>query len=134
MDIMRMPSQTTSYFPSATDLTTRGMASLPRLYYTSYNLQHTDFFINRNGWGASAIDALSTAIIMQNATIVNEILAHVPEINFGVSYNDEAVSLFETTIRYLGGMLSAYDLLQGPDAPFSHLNIDVSLPRQLRLD
>lgn len=51
---------------------------------------------------------------MQNGTIVDQILAHVPEINFSVSYEDEAVSLFETTIRYLGGMLSAYDLLNGP--------------------
>lgn len=53
---------------------------------------------------------------MQNGTIVDEILAHVPEINFSVSYDDEAVSLFETTIRYLGGMLSAYDLLKGPSS------------------
>lgn len=53
---------------------------------------------------------------MENSTIVNEVLAHVPEINFSVSYDDEQVSLFETTIRYLGGMLAAYDLLKGPFA------------------
>lgn len=51
---------------------------------------------------------------MGNATIVNEILNHVPTIDWSVSYQDEAVSLFETTIRYLAGMLSAYDLLTGP--------------------
>ena len=62
---------------------------------------------------------------MRNATIVDQILKHIPEINFGVSYDGETVSLFETTIRYLGGMLSAYDLLQGSDAPFADLAIDV---------
>lgn len=66
----------------------------------------------RNGWGASAVDALSTAIVMGNETIVNEILDFIPTIDF--SRTDDEVSLFETTIRYLGGMLSGYDLLQGP--------------------
>ena len=51
---------------------------------------------------------------MENATIVNQILDHIPSINWSVSYQDEQVSLFETTIRYLGGLLSGYDLLKGP--------------------
>ncbi|THC95625.1 hypothetical protein EYZ11_004887 [Aspergillus tanneri] len=67
---------------------------------------------SRNGWGASAVDALSTAIIMRNATIVNQILDHIAKIDY--SKTDDMVSLFETTIRYLGGMLSGYDLLKGP--------------------
>ncbi|PSR81057.1 putative 1,2-alpha-mannosidase [Coniella lustricola] len=75
----------------------------------------TNTFENdRNGWGASAIDALSTALIMGNSEVVAQILAHVPSIDFSISYNDTVVSLFETTIRYLGGLLSAYDLLTGP--------------------
>ncbi|KAE8138133.1 putative mannosyl-oligosaccharide alpha-1,2-mannosidase 1B [Aspergillus pseudotamarii] len=67
---------------------------------------------SRNGWGASAVDALSTAVIMGNDTIVNQILDHVAGIDY--SKTDDQVSLFETTIRYLGGMLSGYDLLKGP--------------------
>ena len=70
---------------------------------------------------------------MRNSTIVDQILGNVPEIDFDVSYDDEVVSLFETTIRYLGGMLSAYDLLQGPDAPFADLNIDVSWEKSPRV-
>ncbi|RAH50276.1 glycoside hydrolase family 47 protein [Aspergillus brunneoviolaceus CBS 621.78] len=69
---------------------------------------------SRNGWGASAVDALSTAVIMRNATIVNQILDHVAKIDY--SSTSSTVSLFETTIRYLGGMLSGYDLLKGPAA------------------
>ena len=51
-------------------------------------------------------------------TIVYEILNFIPTIDFSTSYENESVSLFETTIRYIGGMLSGYDLLTGP---FSNL-------------
>ncbi|KAJ5204753.1 CAZyme family GH47 [Penicillium cinerascens] len=67
---------------------------------------------SRNGWGASAVDALSTAIVMGNADAVNTILDHISKIDY--SQTSEQVSLFETTIRYLAGMLSGYDLLTGP--------------------
>lgn len=58
----------------------------------------------RNGWGASAIDAFSTACVMQLPDVVNTILDYIPTIDFDTT--TEQVSLFETTIRYLGGMLS----------------------------
>ncbi|CAL3968850.1 unnamed protein product [Diplocarpon coronariae] len=67
---------------------------------------------SRNGWGASAVDALSTALVMQIPAVVDTILEYIPTINFDET--SDAVSLFETTIRYLGGMLSGYDLLRGP--------------------
>lgn len=60
------------------------------------------------------MDALSTAIVMELPDIVGEIIGYIPKIDFSVSYEDEYVSLFETTIRYLGGMLSGYDFLTGP--------------------
>ncbi|KAL4880139.1 mannosyl-oligosaccharide alpha-1,2-mannosidase 1B [Aspergillus karnatakaensis] len=69
---------------------------------------------SRNKWGASAVDALSTAIMMRNATIVNQIIDHIAVVDY--SKTDTTVSLFETTIRYLAGMLSGYDLLKGPGA------------------
>ncbi|KAF4538083.1 Glycoside hydrolase family 47 [Lasiodiplodia theobromae] len=65
-----------------------------------------------NGWGASAVDALSTALIMKDKDVVNQILEYIPTIDYTTTSTE--VSLFETTIRYLGGMLSAYDLLKGP--------------------
>lgn len=70
--------------------------------------------IDRNGWGASTVDALSTAILMRKADIVNQILDHIASIDY--SKTSSSVSLFETTIRYLAGMLSGYDLLKGPMA------------------
>lgn len=49
---------------------------------------------------------------MGNKDAVQKILDHVDTIDF--SKTDDEVSLFETTIRYLAGMLSGYDLLKGP--------------------
>lgn len=51
---------------------------------------------------------------MQNRGVVNTILNYVPTIDWSKSYQNEQVSLFETTIRYLAGILSAHDLLDGP--------------------
>lgn len=50
----------------------------------------------RNGWGASAADALSTALVMEIPEIVNQIVDYVPTIDF--SKSDDGVSLFETTV------------------------------------
>ena len=66
----------------------------------------------RNAWGASAVDAFSTALVMQQADIIDTILDYIPTIDY--TNTSTTVSLFETTIRYLGGMLSGYDLLKGP--------------------
>ncbi len=41
---------------------------------------------------------------MGNTEVINQILNYVPTINFDKAVGD--VSLFETTIRYLGGLLS----------------------------
>ncbi|KAI1197831.1 glycoside hydrolase family 47 protein [Nemania serpens] len=73
-------------------------------------------FVNdRNGWGASAVDAISTALIMENTEVVKQIVDHIKTIDFNeTAEGSEGVSLFETTIRYLGGLVSAYDFLTGP--------------------
>lgn len=73
------------------------------------------------------MDALSTAIIMGKTDVVNKILDHVSKIDY--SQTNSQVSLFETTIRYLGGMLSGYDLLKGPAA---HMVQNSSLVDNLR--
>lgn len=44
--------------------------------------------------------------------VVDVILDHIATIDYG--YTNTTCSLFETTIRYLGGMLAGYDLLTGP--------------------
>jgi mannosyl-oligosaccharide alpha-1,2-mannosidase len=60
---------------------------------------------------------------MNERTIVNQIITYIPSINW--SQTPSEVSLFETTIRYLGGMLSGYDLLSGPLAHLADSQEDV---------
>ncbi|ROT34900.1 glycoside hydrolase family 47 protein [Sodiomyces alkalinus F11] len=79
---------------------------------------------DRNGWGATAVDALSTALLMGEYGVAADILEYIPEINFDATTT--VVSLFETTIRYLGGLLSGYDLLNGPYASFNFNNSHVN--------
>ncbi|WEW54850.1 Mannosyl-oligosaccharide alpha-1,2-mannosidase 1B [Emydomyces testavorans] len=87
----------------------------------------------RNGWGATAVDALSTAIIMEMPDVVYQILEHIATIDY--SKTNTTCSLFETTIRYLGGMISAYDLLQGPFSGLvsDHTKVDVLLEQSKNL-
>ncbi|KAH9907309.1 glycoside hydrolase family 47 protein [Xylariomycetidae sp. FL2044] len=70
---------------------------------------------DRNGWGASAVDAISTALVMGNGEVIGQIVDHIQTVNFSQTVpGGESVSVFETTIRYLGGLVSAYDFLSGP--------------------
>lgn len=69
---------------------------------------------SRNDWGATAVDTLGTAILMELPDVVKIILAHVKSIDFHST--NTSISVFESTIRYMGGLLSAYELLTGPFA------------------
>ena len=55
---------------------------------------------------------------MGEGDIVNQIVEFVPKIDF--TKTNSPVSLFETTIRYLAGLLSGYDFL-GPQGPTSKI-------------
>ncbi|KAG5914497.1 hypothetical protein E4U42_000447 [Claviceps africana] len=70
---------------------------------------------DRAAWGVTAVDALSTAIVMNSLGVVQPILDHITQINFSTTAEaNYGISLFETNIRYLGALLSGYDLLTGP--------------------
>ena len=56
---------------------------------------------------------------MEIPEVIDTILNYIPTINFHQSAGNEEISLFETTIRYLGGILSGYDLLKGPLAQYA---------------
>lgn len=71
-----------------------------------------------NGWGATIVDALDTLLVMGLHDEYALAREHVHDIDFLVvcgersAYGtaDGRVPVFETAIRYLGGLLSAYDL------------------------
>lgn len=65
------------------------------------------------GWGATLVDSLDTLWIMGFKDYFYEAVEAVAEIDFGKS-ESKSISVFETTIRYLGGLLSAYDLSAEP--------------------
>lgn len=64
--------------------------------------------ISRNGWSVTSVDTLSTAILMEDEEIVNQILKYIPKIDFTTTKAaNQGISVFETTIRYLGGLISS---------------------------
>ncbi|KAF9051542.1 glycoside hydrolase family 47 protein [Panaeolus papilionaceus] len=68
------------------------------------------FSDDRNGWGASIVDAMSTMHIMGLDDLFLKAVNFSSNIDFSRSQTSDTVSVFETTIRYLGGLLSAYEL------------------------
>ncbi|GAB7341678.1 hypothetical protein MBLNU457_g0023t1 [Dothideomycetes sp. NU457] len=61
------------------------------------------------GWAATLVDALDTLWIMGMKKEFEEAVEAVGTIDFTTSPRKD-IPLFETTIRYLGGMLAAYDI------------------------
>ncbi|KAF2157713.1 glycoside hydrolase family 47 protein [Myriangium duriaei CBS 260.36] len=61
------------------------------------------------GWAATLVDALDTLYIMGFVDEFDEAVQAVKTIDFTQSVRDD-IPLFETVIRYLGGMLGAYDV------------------------
>jgi mannosyl-oligosaccharide alpha-1,2-mannosidase len=64
------------------------------------------------GWGATLIDALDTLWIMGMEKEFYFAVSSLEKVDFSTT-TLETVNVFETTIRYLGGLLAAYDLTNG---------------------
>ncbi|KAJ5814736.1 hypothetical protein N7474_006513 [Penicillium riverlandense] len=62
-----------------------------------------------NGWGATLVDSLDTLWIMDMKDEFHEAVDAVKRIDFTRSPRDD-IPVFETVIRYLGGLLGAYDI------------------------
>lgn len=61
------------------------------------------------GWGATLVDSLDTLWIMGLTKEFEEAVERVAAIDFTTSSRKD-IPLFEVTIRYLGGLLGAYDV------------------------
>lgn len=66
------------------------------------------------GWGATLVDSLDTLWIMGLHDEFHEAVHAVTEIDFAPGQG--GLNMFETTIRYLGGLLAAYDLTDCKDS------------------
>jgi len=71
--------------------------------------QYKDTF---GGWAATLVDALDTLWIMGMKEDFEIAVNAVQEIDFSTTETD-TVNVFETTIRYMGGFLAAYDVSGG---------------------
>ncbi|CAG8519774.1 11583_t:CDS:2, partial [Acaulospora colombiana] len=65
-----------------------------------------------NGWGATIVDSLDTLWIMGLMEEFDKSKEFVSHLNFTNSNSE--TNVFETIIRYLGGLLSAYELSKAP--------------------
>lgn len=69
------------------------------------------------GWAATLVDSLDTLWIMGLREEFDEAVAAAATIDFGKTNTgggSDSVNMFETNIRYLGGLLAAYDLSGRP--------------------
>lgn len=64
------------------------------------------------GWAATMVDSLDTLWIMGMKEEFEDAVQAVGEIDFTTSPRNE-IPVFETTIRYLGGLIAAYDVSGG---------------------
>lgn len=71
----------------------------------------------RNGWSATLVDSLDTLFVMDLQDRFTQGVAATLKIDFSRSRTHEGVSIFETTIRYIAGILSAYELSGATNAP-----------------
>ncbi|KAJ6164451.1 mannosyl-oligosaccharide alpha-1-2-mannosidase 1B [Penicillium chermesinum] len=67
------------------------------------------------GWGASVVDGIDTAVVMGLTDIVEKQLKHIAATDFTKSAT--IVNFFDINIRYIGGLLSAYDLIKSGEFP-----------------
>jgi len=62
------------------------------------------------GWGVTPVDGIDTAIVMNLTDVVEQQLAFIQKIDFDTTTYGP-VEIFDTSIRYLGGLIASYDLL-----------------------
>lgn len=81
----------------------------------------------KNGFGqraATLVDALDTLYIMGLDEEFEEAVHAVKKIDFTTTAV-QRLNVFETTIRYLGGLLSAYDLSKGKHSTLLHKAVEL---------
>ncbi|CAE6493384.1 unnamed protein product [Rhizoctonia solani] len=109
---LKLPSDAAAKRQDAIDLFTSTYADYKKYAWGHDSLTplNKSFIDDRNGWGATIVDAMSTMKIMGLEGLFIEAVNFSSTIDFNRSKTPDKVSLFETTIRYLGGLISAYEL------------------------
>ncbi|KAJ7269964.1 glycoside hydrolase family 47 protein [Mycena rebaudengoi] len=106
---LKLPKSARAHRDAAEKLFVTSYEAYKKYAFTHDNLSPVSkgFSDGRNGWGASIVDAMK---IMGLDAFFNEAVNFSSHIDFSKSHTGDTVSVFETTIRYLGGLVSAYEL------------------------
>jgi mannosyl-oligosaccharide alpha-1,2-mannosidase len=86
-----------------------------------------------NGWGATLVDGLDTLWIMGMKTEFEEAVKYVETIDFTTSPRSD-IPLFETTIRYLGGLIAAYEVSDAKYRALLDKAVELVRERKIRTD
>lgn len=70
------------------------------------------------GWAATLVDSLDTLWIMGLKDEFDEAVEAVRDIDFTTTPYREDIPVFETVIRYLGGLIGAYDVAGGHESKY----------------
>ncbi|ROW01417.1 hypothetical protein VPNG_07624 [Cytospora leucostoma] len=136
-------------FPSGTGGNSTRAAAVKEAYlyawdaYVEYAFGHDELTpLSRSynddwyGWGVTIVDGIDTAVVMNLTEIVAKQLDFIQTIDFTTTANGGPVEIFDTNIRYVGGLLSAYDLLKSglfPTAGYESAQIDALLAQATSL-
>ncbi|KAF8155651.1 alpha-mannosidase 1 [Crassisporium funariophilum] len=109
---LTLPSDAAQYRDKVKEIFTDSYGAYKKFAFTHDNVSPVTggFSDGRNGWGATIVDAMSTMKIMGLEDLFIEAVNHAVKIDFNKSKVKDKVSVFESTIRYMGGLLSAYEL------------------------
>lgn len=80
------------------------------------------------GWGASPVDGIDTAVIMGLTSTVKQQLDLISKVDF--SKSNYIVDEFDAMIRYIGGLLSAHDVINSsivPKGTYNQTQVDYLL-------
>ena len=99
---------TTTLHPSPVASSIRVTAGVP--LQCSFALPCPGVFPVLNSGVSTFSDSLTTMAVMGLDDLLTETIDFASKIDFSVSHTDSTVSVFETTIRYLAGLISAYEL------------------------
>ena len=81
-------------------------------------------------WGLFMIDGIDTAVVMGLKDIADRQLAHIAAQDFNVTA-DPQIDGFDTIIRLIGGLLSAYDLITSGLVPYADQYDKTQVPKLL---
>lgn len=73
------------------------------------------------GWAATLVDSLDTLWIMDMKEEFNDAYAALSDIDFTTTPFRQDIPVFETIIRYLGGLIAAYDVTGGKEGKHPNL-------------